>query len=100
MFHRSPRRRDKKKMGIVVRFPRGVMRGPRHFDHPQEVVGRDLSPPSNCGNLLGDLSRDGHPVPSQSAVIQPPVTPMDCANSPRLMDLDSRVFGQLHDRNV
>jgi transcriptional regulator with XRE-family HTH domain len=89
MFHRSPRRRDKKKMGNVVRFPRE-----RHARASSTSTTRKkslavTSPPVTAA-IFSATSREGHPVPSQSAVIQPPVTPMDCANSPRLMDLDSK----------
>ena len=47
------------------------------------------SPPVSAA-ILSATSRDGQPLPSQSAVIQPPVTPIAAAKSPRLIDFDSR----------
>jgi DNA-binding XRE family transcriptional regulator len=49
-----------------------------------------VTAPSVTRAMRSATSREGHPLPSQSAVIQPPVTPMDCANSPRLMLFDSK----------
>lgn len=76
-------------MGMVVRFTRK-----RHVRASSTSTTRKKSlavtSPPVAAAIFSATSRDGQPVPSQSAVIQPPVTPIECANSPRLMELDSR----------
>lgn len=49
-----------------------------------------VTSPAVTAEIFSATSREGQPVPSQSCVIQPEVTPMETAKSPRLMPLDSR----------
>jgi len=49
-----------------------------------------VTAPSVALAMRSATSREGHPLPSQSDVIHPPVTPIDDANSPRLMPCSSK----------
>jgi len=49
-----------------------------------------VTAPSVIAEIFSATSRDGQPLPSQSCVIRPGVTPIDAANSLRLMDLSAR----------
>lgn len=49
-----------------------------------------VTAPSVTRAMRSATSREGQAPPSQSCVIRPPLTPMDCAKSPRLMLLSDR----------
>lgn len=76
-------------MGDVVRFPRR-----RHVRASSVSKTRKKSlavtSPSVTAAIFSATSREGQPLPSQREVIQPPVTPIETANSPRLIPCLSR----------
>jgi transcriptional regulator with XRE-family HTH domain len=76
-------------MGIVVRFARRHARTSKSRSSKTKKSSA-VTAPSVARAIFSATSREGQPLPSQSDVIQPPVTPIDAANSPRLMPLDSR----------
>lgn len=74
-------------MGIVIRWPRHARasKGSRSVRKSSAVTR-----PSVSKEIFSATSREGHPLPSQSAVIHPAETPIERAKSPRLIDRDSR----------
>jgi len=82
-------------MGIVVRF-RG--RHTRTSVRSSKIKKSSaVTAPFVARAIFSATSRDGQPLPSQSDVIQPPVTPIMAANSPRLMLLSSRYSASFMD---
>lgn len=75
-------------MGMLLRFPRRHMRASSGSKTRRKSFA--VTAPSVTAEIFSATSREGHPLPSQSDVTQPAVTPMETAKSPRLMDLDSR----------
>jgi transcriptional regulator with XRE-family HTH domain len=79
-----------KKMGEVVEL--GVRFRGRHAraSNSRRKKSSAVTAPQVSAAIRSATSREGQPLPSQSCVIQPEVTPIRCANSARLIPLRSR----------
>lgn len=74
-------------MGIVLQFPRHA-RTPARSSKTRKSSA--VTAPSVTRAMRSATSREGQPLPSHNDVIQPPVTPIDDANSPRLILCSSK----------
>lgn len=75
-------------MPNVIRFPRRHARLPSTSSKRKKSFA--VTAPSVTAEIFSATSRDGQPLPSQSCVIRPGVTPIEAANSLRLMDRNTR----------